>query len=323
MSRDEGQERRAARRWTSRSVGAPWQHRFFYLLIRLGGRRAAYLFLYFVAAYYVLFRPDQRRKCDFYLRRRFPGTGPWGQLVHAWRMILALGRVLIDRAVVGILGPGAADPALEGKQELLDLVAGGQGVILMGAHVGCWQTAMAALRLLDVPVSLLMQHEEGDVDRHFFEHSGGPFPFRIIDPRGYLGGTLEMLAVLKQGEILAVMGDRVQGSEHNTLTVRFLGATVRFPLAAYRLAAATGAPIGVLLSAKTGFETYRIRLAGVIRVAPGCGRRGQDFAPYAQRYACILEEYVRAYPYQFFNFFDLWEPETSAAAGPGPVADKE
>ena len=30
-----------SRHWSSRSVGAPWQHRFFYGLIRLGGRRAA------------------------------------------------------------------------------------------------------------------------------------------------------------------------------------------------------------------------------------------------------------------------------------------
>ena len=311
------------RHWSSRSVGAPWQHRFFYGLIRLGGRRAAYFFLHFVAAYYMLFRPDQRRRCDFYLRRRFPGASQLELLSHEWRMILSLGRVLIDRAIVGILGSDSVQVSLDGKADLLELLAEQKGLILMGAHVGCWQTAMSALNFLQVPVSLLMQREAGDVDRHFFEHAGIPFPFRIIDPSGYLGGTLEMLGVLKRGEVLSVMGDRLRGSERNATAVGFLGGTVRLPFGAYKLAAATGAPIAVLLSAKTGADAYRIRLAGVIRVPPEGGRRETGFAPFAGEFVSILEDYVREYPYQFFNFYDLWESDLSSEKASASNYSKE
>lgn len=316
-----GDKRRGG--WSSRSVGAPWQHRFFYGLIRFGGRRAAYFFLHFVAAYYMLFRPDQRRKCDFYLARRFPKVSGLELLGHELRMILSLGRVLIDRAIVGILGAKAIRVTLDGKPELLGLLAEQKGLILMGAHVGCWQTAMSALSFLKVPVSLLMQREEGDVDRHFFEHAGIPFPYRIIDPYGYLGGTLEMLGVLKAGEVLSVMGDRLRGSERNATAVEFLGGTVRLPFGAYKLSAVTGAPIGVLLSAKTGPDAYRIRLAGVIRVPPDCGRKETEFAPFARQFVGILEDYVRDYPYQFFNFYDLWEPDTLSREEVEPMDGKE
>lgn len=292
--------------WSSRSVGTAWQHQFFYLLIRLGGRRAAYLVLYFIIFYYMLLRPDQRKKSEYYLRRRFPDSGSVSRFWQSYRLSLELGKVLIDRAAVGILGPEVLSVTLQGRQELLDLVGEGQGLILMMSHVGCWQVAMAALRFLNTPVNLLMQREEGDVDRHFFEHSGTGSPFRIIDPRGYLGGTLEMMGVLKKGEVLSVMGDRMLGSQRSSVPVRFLGDEMPVHFSSYKIASATGAPIAVLLSRKTGPSSYELEVAGVIRVPTDLGRSKEAYRPYAQSFARLLEEYTEKNPFQFFNFYDMW-----------------
>ena len=68
---------RLERRWTSRSIGSRLQHLWFYGLIRLGGRRAAYLFLYPVVCWYMLLRPRLRRERTWpYLSRRFPERRP-------------------------------------------------------------------------------------------------------------------------------------------------------------------------------------------------------------------------------------------------------
>ena len=56
----------STRRWTSRSVGTRFQHGIFYLLIKLGGRRAALPLLHLVVLYYVLFRPSVRRRRQRY-----------------------------------------------------------------------------------------------------------------------------------------------------------------------------------------------------------------------------------------------------------------
>ena len=300
-------------RWSSRSFGSQLQHRIFYLLIRLGGRRAAYGLLYGVVAWYVLLRPDLSGRADPYLARRFPEHRGWRRLRDRYRISLAFGKVLVDRAVVGILGPTAMDVVLYGREELLALLAEGRGLILMNAHVGCWQVAMSALGFLKNPVNMLMQREEGDIDRHYFEHAGVESPYKIIDPRGFLGGTLEMLAVLKRGEVLCVMGDRLLGSDRSAVRVEFLGGTMEVPFSALKLASTTGAPVGVLLSAKTGPNSYELVLAGAIRVPEGLGRRPDGFAPSAQAFADLLTGYVESHPYQFFNFFDLW-----ALAAPDP-----
>ncbi|MCX5639081.1 MAG: lipid A biosynthesis acyltransferase, partial [Planctomycetota bacterium] len=94
--------------WDSRSVGKNWQFSFFAALIRTGGRRLAYLCMYVVVAWYVVLRPSVRRRCRYYLDRRFPLVrNPLVRLWHDYRRIEAFGKTLIDRAAYGLLVPEA------------------------------------------------------------------------------------------------------------------------------------------------------------------------------------------------------------------------
>jgi predicted LPLAT superfamily acyltransferase len=302
-----GESREGKAGWDSRSVGSPWQHRFFYGLIRIGGRRAAYGMLFFVALWYVLFRPDVRDRSRHYLERRFPGKGRVGRLLDAFRVTFEIGKILVDRAVLGILGAGQFRISLSGKTQLQSLLAEGRGLILVTAHVGCWQVAMSSLSALGPPVNLLIHRDAGDVDRQFFEHGEGAAPYNVIDPAGYLGGTLEMLQRLKRGEVLCIMGDRVMGGEGSTVAVDFLGGSVRLPFSPYKLASATGAPLAVIFPFKSGPGAYGLQVASVIRVPEIPGRSPERFRPYAARFVEALEGFVDRHPYQFFNFFNMWE----------------
>ncbi len=294
-------------RWSSRSVGTPLQHGIFYLLIRLGGTRAAVPLLHAVALYYVLLRPSIRRRTLPYLTRRFPAAPTWRRLLLAYRMIVEFGKVLIDRAAMGMSGLDPHSITLSGRETLLGVLGEGHGVVLLTAHVGCWQTGMAALNFIDVPVHLLMQREEGDIDLHYFEHRGLPCPFRIIDPRGFLGGSIEMLQALKRGEVVSVMGDRDSGSVRNTVAVEFLGGTARFPFSPFKIAAAAGAPVVVLLSHRTGLSSAHLEVVDVIRVPDNLRVDPEEFKPFVEKFVKTLEDYVTAHPFQFFNFYDMWD----------------
>ena len=299
-----------AENWSSRSVGANWQHRFFYLLIRLGGRHIAYPFLYPVVLYYLIFRPDQRLKSRYYLDRRFPGRTGFAAIKDSYRMIMSLSQSLVDRALVGICGPEILKTEFPRGDELFNLAAAGRGLIILTTHVGCWQAAMIYLSKLKRPVHMLMQQDEGDIDRHYFEHKGEENPFHIIDPTGFLGGTVEMVAALRQGDVVCIMGDRLKGSQENSLAVDFLGAPVKFPLAAWKLAAVTGAPLAILFPLKTGPDCYRIELAEIIEVDRKDARPLERLKPYLSRYVQSLEKLCAKEPYQFFNFYDMWKRET-------------
>jgi len=289
--------------WNSRSLGSRFQHKIFYAVIRTFGRRAAYALLRLVVLWFVLFSPAVRRKAGHYLGRRFPGHGAWARLQDTYRLCLGFGRVLVDRAVLGILGPGEPVAGHEDRARLKALLAEGRGLILVTAHVGGWQHAMATLETLGAPVSLLIHRDGGDVDKHFFEHGEGGPPFTLLDPADYLGSTLRMLQVLWAGEVLCIMGDRGMGS--GTVAVDFLGGPVLVPFSPYKLASATGAPIAVIFA----FEQegrMTLQLAQTIRVPDGLGRKPAAYRPYAEQFSRALERFVADHPYQFFNFFDLW-----------------
>jgi predicted LPLAT superfamily acyltransferase len=260
----------------------------------------------FVVLYYTLFKPKVRARSTHYLKRRFPGRPPLLALWDSYRLNLGIGRVLVDRAVLGILGPKSLKVSLQGGNELAALLAEGRGLVLVTAHVGCWQLAMSTLSVLDTKVNLLMHREEGDIDRQFFEHGDGKAPYHIIDPAGYLGGSLEMLQVLKHGELLCIMGDRVMGGEGGTVNIDFLGDPVEFPFSPYKLASATGAPVAVIFPYRSEEGEYALELATVIRVPEHLGRKAAAYAPYAMEFARSLERFVAKHPYQFFNFFDMW-----------------
>jgi predicted LPLAT superfamily acyltransferase len=298
--------------WSARSIGAPWQHRFFYALIRFAGRRSAHLLVIFVSLYYILFRPSVRDRSRPYLLRRFPRRNALLQRWDAFRITVEIGKILVDRAAVGILGPGQLTVLHNRREELLERIREGRGLILVTAHAGCWQFAMESLSMLKTPVSLLLHREEGDIDLHIFEHrgdDGGGSGFRIIDPVGPLGGVLEMLHVLKHGEVLCIMGDRAMGGDRTTIEVDFLGGKVRVPFTPYHLASATGAPVVVIFPYKCGPGSYSLQVAKVIRVPENLGRGPEAYRPYAEAFIRALEGFVEEHPYQFFNFFDMWDQE--------------
>jgi predicted LPLAT superfamily acyltransferase len=292
--------------WMGRTVGTDWQYNVFYFLIRLGGCRLAYLLLYFVVFYYVLFTPGQRRKTYYYLSRRFPVRNIFKRFADSYRMVLNFGETLIDRAISGIMGSNSLKVKFTDKEKLLELQKDNRGLILMMSHAGCWQVAMHALNILKVPVNLLMHREEGNVDNPYFEQAGLSSMFKIIDPSGYLGGTLEIMEALKNNEVLSVMGDRVIDINQNVCYVEFLGEEAPFHFSTFKIASVTGAPVVILFSNKTGPDSYELGIADIIHVPENLRRSEKIFKPYVERYVKSLEMFTNKHPYQFYNFYDMW-----------------
>jgi len=200
-----------------------------------------------------------------------------------------------------MFGPQSLTAISPDHDRLLALTSGQVGFTVLHAHVGCWQVGMSTLDHFGKTVSILMIPEPRTTAM-FAEQN-----IAVIDPRTGMQSTMEMTEVLLKGNVLAMTGDRTMGDEANTASVNFLGGKVRFPITPYRLASATGTPVFVLTAPKTSRGTYELRLSKVIQVPPKVGRNPQDYAPYAQQFADVVEQFVRDYPWQFHNFYDLWQ----------------
>jgi len=287
--------------WRQPGVGAGWQQRFINRFIRKFGKRPAYFICYLVTFWYVLFYPSIRKRTQFYLRRRFiDHRGFPRRFLDSYRLVRTFGTTLVDMAAFGILGEKSLAVSSPTHDEFLRLCSDKRGYVLLNAHVGCWQVAMSALGEYHKPVAVVMIPEPRTVAMMDASVK------RIIDPRSGLASIVEMTEVLLGGYILGMMGDRVFGDRQNIVEVSFLGDPAAMAVTPYRLASATGLPVVVMIAPKTGFSSYDIRIAKVIEVPPNLGRDAKSYSPYAQQFAMALEEFVQKYPWQFYNFYDIW-----------------
>ena len=278
-------------------------HCFFYTVLLVGGQRVAYFFLYPVIFTYVLCSRKIHKSTAPYFRRCFPSHNWLALRLDVFKNILSFGKVLVDRGWMGFNRKAELAGTFNDSEKLHEVIQEGKGVVILLAHVGNWQTCLVRLKALNVEVHALMEFDQERVSKHFFELRGEK-PFNIIDVHGFLGGMIEATTALQKGDIVLMMADRLHQGRHET--VDFLGSEVRLPVAAYHLAATAGSPVVVLLANKTGRKSYSLAIWDMFYPGQnGLGKK-EELAHCAQKFSCALEKYVEQYPYQWYNFFDIW-----------------
>jgi len=279
-------------------------HVFFYALLRIGGQSLTYLFLYPVIFVYVLASRKINRNAAPYFRKPSPDHGRLRLRLDVFKNVLSFGKVLVDRGWMGLNPDVELAGSFEDSEKLCEIIRAKKGVVLVIAHVGNWQTSLVRLQSLDVDVHALMELDVERVSKHFFELRGET-PFHIIDVHGFMGGMIDAVTALQKGGLVLMMADRMHKGRAEE--VEFLGGKVRFPVAAYHLAATAGSPVVILLSAKTGRKSYTMALWDIMYPDQN-GKGGKEgLKDCARRFSAALERYVEQYPYQWYNFFDIWK----------------
>jgi predicted LPLAT superfamily acyltransferase len=279
---------------------------FFAAFLRVFGLRGAYGLLYVVSCYYVLVDRSLVESALPYIRRRFPGSTPLQERLHALRLFVSQGKQLIDR-YAAVSGKGVFQVRLEADQEFVSRIRDpNQGAILLTSHGGNWQVAMTALGELGKAVHLVMVPERNPALERWLQPEGEAGKVRIISPRQYLGGVVEIMNALRNGHVVSMMGDRRYGAR--AVEVDFLGEKAWFPYSAFSLAAAVGCPLVVLKTIKASTYCYVVDLTKVLypRCESGRDRVGQ-LQPWVQRFVDSIESFAGEHPYQCYLVRDVWK----------------
>ncbi len=278
----------------------------FKALLKFAGLKAAYALLYFVCLHYLLFDRKAVSGALSYLRRRFPEANSLRLRWEAYRLFISQGKQLIDRAAI-MSGQNLFDIQLKGYEQLKNLLDDkSKGFVLLTAHVGNWQIALTTLKKMDKPVYLVMRPEDNAAVKESLNIDAQDNFIRIISPEGYLGGVVEAMQVLKEGNIVSIMGDRKYGFE--ALEIPFLKDTAYFPFGAFSLAASSSCPVVVLLSAKLPGNKYIVDVSHILYPRYNSNKDKRDqLKVYVTQFADILNEYVAKYPYQCFLFHNVWD----------------
>jgi len=282
-----------------------------WISLRLG-RRAGRTVLHFIAGYFLLFASNSRRASQDYLRRVLDRPP---RLRDLYRHFFTFAAIIHDRIYLVNHRFELFDIEVHGEETLRHLLASGKGLFLLGAHLGSFEVIRALGRKnTDLRVAMVM-HEGNAQKINTMLAAINPQAARDIIALGHIDSMLKVSKCLDDGGAVGILADRTPGND--TLhSVQILGAHATLPEGPFRMAALLRRPVVFMAGLYLGGNRYAIHfdaLADFSNVARA-NRAARDAAVEAAiiRYAALLDQYCREAPYNWFNFFDFWQPAPTA-----------
>ncbi|MCA9672786.1 MAG: lysophospholipid acyltransferase family protein [Myxococcales bacterium] len=198
--------------------------------------------------------------------------------------------------VAGRMAERAPTRGLEHMRAALD---GGRGAVLVTGHIGNWQLGPALLGRDGFPPLTVVMAQEPNAQTQQMERALRDRRVRVVYPSETPMLALALRARLEQGELVAMQIDRPAGERG--LRVPLLDGFARFAAGPALLARALDVPVVPVF-----FPLRRDGRVETLIERPrfSSGARSQD-GELTAGLAALYERYVRAYPEQWFNFFDM------------------
>ena len=293
MSRNESTQ------WTGRSRGGSLGHWFFVVTLRYLGVRAAYVLLAFVAPYFLPFAPRATRAMWRY-HLHILGLGRLKSAARLFTSYYTFGQTIIDRVAMshGIVRPYRF--VFDNYDELIAHLQA-DSTIVVGAHVGAWETGAHFFDEYGKHINIVMYDAEYERIKHVVEKGGSRRNYKIIPLNAdALESVMRIYNALENKEYVCFQGDRFMDPK-NSVELTFMGRRARFPRGLFKLAVRLRVPVVFYFAMREPGRTYRFVFSAA-RPADG----PDALACLMNQYVAALEAVVRKYPHQWFNYYDFW-----------------
>lgn len=124
--------------WDGKSRGGKAGYSFFILIIRTFGIGCAYCFLAFIVVYFIPFAPKATRAIWRY-NRKIRKLGIFRSVTELYCHYYLFGQTIIDKVAMKGGLAGKYEYRFDNIERFLELLDSGKGLIMIGAHVGCWE----------------------------------------------------------------------------------------------------------------------------------------------------------------------------------------
>jgi predicted LPLAT superfamily acyltransferase len=298
--------RSAYRDWTrAPERGNPWLIKFIVALARSFPRPWITLLMYPIVAYFVVFSPRQAAASRHFLTRALRRAPRRREVFDHY---LTFARMVLDRVYwlsrephgirVHVNGQAAIERELAGRTE---------GALVLSAHLGSFEALRGAGELASGRRIRPVMYVSNASKMHEVLDAINPQLARDAILAGRPGTMIAIKDAIARGDLVGILADRSPLPER-AVRVPFMGEDAPFPTGAYRLAALLNSPIYFACAVLVG-DDYRICFEPMEPASAdmSADERKEWVASQAALFARHLEFYSRAYPFNWFNFYDFWQ----------------
>lgn len=288
------------KQWNGKSRGGRFGYQFFVYTIRLLGVRCAYIFLAFIVIYFIPFAPKATKAIWQYNRQR-RGLGIFASIKELYCHYYVFGQTLIDKIAMRGGLTSKYHYEFDNYQRFLEILNSGQGVVMIGAHIGCWEAGAGFFGNYGKKINIVMIDAEHQQIKDVLEDNANEENNYNIIPlnQNIIDAMLQMKVALNKGEYICFNGDRYIGKE-NTTSVDFLGSKALFPKGLFQIAVKCRVPVVFYYSMREPNCTYRF----IFEEPLLANKPTPEYV--LEQYSKSLEKIVTKYPRQWFNFYDFW-----------------
>ena len=298
----------ACARWKERPEGGG---RFAIWLIRgiarHAGRKFARLLLGPITLYFLLMRGPERRASVDYLQRVLGRPTRW---TDGARHIHTFASTILDRVFLLSGRLQHFQITISGLDDIHAQLDKQKGVLLFGSHLGSFEVMRVLARQRpDYVIRVVLDKGHNPAMTQLLDALDPVIAANVIDAsQDGPSLMLEIQQAVSAGHLVALLADRVQVGD-SAERVDFLGKIARFPRAPWLIASVLHVPVVLAFGLYRGGNRYDLAFESF---SDGLwiprAERVSALTALIQRYATRLEHYARLAPFNWFNFYDFWDP---------------
>ena len=274
--------------WSGKTDGQPWMQRSLIAMFRVVPLWLPYGVMALVVPFYMIFNRKGYKAMYRFFRERFH-FGRWESFWKVYANHFRFGQIILDR--FGVYAGKKYRFITEGQELMDELEMHPEGFVNLSSHIGNYEIAGYSLKPKSKRFNALVYAGETATVMENRQKMLSQNNMSMIPVKEDMSHLFLLNNAIDNGEIVSMPADRIFGSQ-KAVECQFFGEKARFPMGAFALASKKNVPMLAVFVMKESYKTYHAYVRGI--------KNAQDFAN-------NLEEIVKRYPTQWFNYFDFWK----------------
>jgi len=196
--------------------------------------------------------------------------------------------------------------AVEGKENIIDSLKQGKGVIMLAMHFGSWELASLSCVRLGFPYKVFVKQQKkysklADL-LNSYRAGGGS----VVLSRG--AGTRDIIRSLKKNEVIGMVVD--QGGRDGVL-VPFLNRSASMSVGAIRMGLKFGVPICFSVIYRVNGHKHKMIIHKPFELK-NTGNLETDVITNLEKVTEVMEDYIYKYPSEYMWFYKIWKYSNQA-----------
>ena len=294
------------RQWQGKTGGGNFGQKSLFFILKHIRVFWLYPILFLVIPFYLIFSRQGSKSLKFYYRDILK-YNKIKSFFSYFKNEITFGKIVLDKFAV--LADNVDQFKIQLDEEDLQhfntLLSSAKGIILAGSHVGNFELLGQSIDQDLKPISCIIFGGESSGYQLRRDLSFGKRNVKLIPIQNDMSHLFAIKEALDNGEIIAILCDRFMGGR-KIRKVQFMGEEAMFPSGIFTIAAQMGVPVVSTFIMKEKGLHYKGYLKH-LQIPEEEESVSGTVDLLLQKYATSIENILRKYPHQWFNYFPFWE----------------